>query len=308
MRFLSEHARSGIAAAWLCFSSLVWTAALAAPPPPPPAWLYRVDTRPPFQIFDEGFQARGQNDNLAEHFLSISYFMETSAFVATTSSFNSALVFADGVLSYTPSASVVYLYAIRADSTFYNVSASIAHHVSAIEATSGSDNRLPYYLQRLARAQADFSWEHEWITLGAIPPVNIAWAASVVRSASPFPGSTALVGVSFMGPNADNYLPDYTRANYVVFPILPPDNDYQDDDWSDLLDGNLFDAINSTSGNDTFALEVAGGWMHPQNFSACRNAGDGHDKARKRSTQAELCPVINLSALYRRIALFHILL
>lgn len=91
--------------------------------------VYRMDKRPPAEIFKTGFEQWGNNDNLLEHVEGISMGITDgsgSAFVSTTSDLNYAIEFARAVRLQE-----FYIYEIRATSNFYSLNITFTHFSQA---------------------------------------------------------------------------------------------------------------------------------------------------------------------------------
>ena len=250
----------------------------------PPAWVYRIDTREPSEIFLTGFSPRGDNDNLADHFLSVSYYDGTSSFVGTTSEFHAALMFASGILRHAPTGEI-YVYAIRPDHSFYSVAASIQHHVAMIGASAELRSRLPNYLQRLQRAQIDYRWEREWVTQGVIPANQIAWSLAVTNSHDRYPGTEAFVRVASPEANVNVFFPSPTYGSTDPLGIALPDNDspeagFDDDEHND----DAFDPLDAALSNDSFAVGATTGWVHPHHVLDCAPTSSSDRKKRSHNT------------------------
>lgn len=90
-----------------------------------PSIVYRMDKRPPSEIFKHGFKTWGDNDNLFEHVEGISMGITDgsgSAFVSTTSDLQYAIEFAQAVRL-----EEFYIYEIRATDNFYSLNITFTH-------------------------------------------------------------------------------------------------------------------------------------------------------------------------------------
>lgn len=87
----------------------------------PVSRVFRADSRPPEDVFENGFQAWGTNINFNAHVLGISgrRGSRDSAFIPTTSNIQSAENFALDLLNVSPDATA-YVYVIRATDNFYS--------------------------------------------------------------------------------------------------------------------------------------------------------------------------------------------
>ena len=126
----------------------------------PPNFVYRVDTRGPDVIFDEGFLAWGNNHNIVAHIngATCSTDGSTSAFISTAADRDAALGI---VRQYLSQGRTAYLYTIRADDNFYSGPQSIDYLQPFA--------RSPLSIMSLEMARrAD-----EWDAISAIPSANI---------------------------------------------------------------------------------------------------------------------------------------
>ncbi|MGW8955492.1 alpha/beta hydrolase [Streptomyces sp. NPDC055709] len=147
----------------------------------PPTVLYRVDTRPPSEIFAEGFSSYGKDLDLEKHArgattIGNSREAKSSGFVATTSNRNFAVRFSEQLLSDKPT---VYLYEIVPNRSFYDLR-------SSLQAKGGVDPSLVEHAQV----------QGEWVSTGRIPPDHIKSVTPLSRPASgrgaPVAGATEL--------------------------------------------------------------------------------------------------------------------
>lgn len=115
----------------------------------PPKIVYRMDTRPPEVIFENGFENWGDETSLFEHVEGISMGLTDgtgSAYVATTTNLDYALEFARAVRP-----NVFYIYEIRASNNFYSIYesfneyANIESGYSAIRDNFESSNEYVAY-------------------------------------------------------------------------------------------------------------------------------------------------------------------
>ncbi|OCQ52013.1 Pertussis toxin subunit 1 precursor [Photorhabdus australis subsp. thailandensis] len=98
-------------------------------------YVYRVDGRPPEEIFKEGFFPWGNNTSLSQHVNGTSCGRNgTSAYVATTSNRDQAMRIAATLFSAQrirgENRPPLYLYTIRADRNIYSVRTSARHLIS----------------------------------------------------------------------------------------------------------------------------------------------------------------------------------
>lgn len=128
----------------------------------PPSIVYRVDTRDYSEIFMHGFKAWGRNYNIVAHINGATCSTQqgsTSGFISTASDYASARAIAD---EHIREGRTAYLYAIRADNTFYSGPASV-------DELQRYNPLSPLSLMSLEMARrAD-----EWDAVDAIPAENI---------------------------------------------------------------------------------------------------------------------------------------
>ncbi|MFC5720019.1 alpha/beta hydrolase [Streptomyces gamaensis] len=135
----------------------------------PPTVLYRVDTRPPAEVFRDGFSSYGKDLDLEKHARGATTIgnasqARSSGFVSTTSNRAFAIRFSEQLLAGRPT---VYLYEIVPNRSFYNLR-------SSLQAKGGVDTSL------VDHAQA----QGEWVATGRIPPDHIKSATPLSRPAT----------------------------------------------------------------------------------------------------------------------------
>ncbi|EBC5529440.1 hypothetical protein C3M26_21680 [Salmonella enterica] len=150
------------------FSSQVNAASPSTYSGTPPKFVYRVDSRRPDEIFQNGFEAWGNNYNLIAHVngASCSTSGSQSGFISTTSNLDAANAIAE---QHVAERGVAYIYTIRADNTFYNAAESI-------DWLHSTYNAGPYTVMSLEMARR----AGEWDAVDRIPPENIQ-QVSVLR-------------------------------------------------------------------------------------------------------------------------------
>ncbi|MFD3779909.1 alpha/beta hydrolase [Streptomyces sp. NPDC058612] len=162
------------------------SSALPAPSAPaapkPPTVLYRVDVRPPGDVFGNGFSAYGADLDLEKHARGTTTIgtggqTRTSAFISTTSNRGFAVRFSEQLLAEAPR---VYLYEIVPNRSFYNMRISL-------EAKGGVDPSLA------ERALT----QGEWVSTGRIP-------ADHIKSATPLSRPATGGGAPVQGPPEPN--------------------------------------------------------------------------------------------------------
>jgi len=150
---------------------LMYSAAWATPP----TNVFRVDERPPSEIFKNGFNKRGQNDYLLAHVLGTSLMpgSEGSFFVATTATLETAYLIAQRRYQYNPAlqTSPLYIYEIRADQNFYEVD---LYMENMEENPPEGESRI-----NIARARQAYRYQREWVAAGGIGPQLIRRARQI---------------------------------------------------------------------------------------------------------------------------------
>lgn len=173
-------------------------------PTEPPFFVYRLDTRPPEEIFRTGFEPWADDVNLIRHVNGNPF----SAYVSTTSDPAMYREFApitfdlDGITD-------VWVYTIRATSNFYNTAGSL-DYLRQLPGISPDNRALA------ERTYRDFERQHEWSALGGIPRTQILQAGRLNRDVLANAPDTASV-ISLLQdsiPNTRFYVIDSTRGNF----------------------------------------------------------------------------------------------
>lgn len=167
-------------------------------------FVYRVDSRPPNEIFRDGFQSHGDNRNLQQHIRgdSCAGGSRDSIYIATTSDVNETRNIARQYFSRMPFSGRLYRYRIRADSQFYSLFPSVSHLTS-------QGVRFSQFERIMLREQ------NEYVVLSHIPTGNIAEAVELVydwRTSSVRDGT---------GTSNAHYVNIQTESNQGVIPNLP---------------------------------------------------------------------------------------
>ena len=150
-RAIRQTARTG----WLTWLAiLAVTASMTSPAwaDDPPATVYRYDSRPPEDVFQNGFTAWGNNDNVLEHLTgrSCQVGSSNSAFVSTSSSRRYTEVYLEHRMQEAVEAEragrgtghfIGYIYEVRADNNFYNASSSYFEYVDTYGDNAGLSPR-----------------------------------------------------------------------------------------------------------------------------------------------------------------------
>jgi len=171
-----------------------------------PTVLYRVDTRPPEEVFQDGFSAWGSDLDLVRH--TINTQDRSSGFVATTSDLAAANRIANDYLAQTDAAGgrryrTVWLYRIAPGSDMHNVAQSLRQIVARVQvrvdarkrqlAAAGCRSDAWYALQRevltwemyleyAVFAQRQFEEQDEWVSAGVIVGERVEAAVPVTRT------------------------------------------------------------------------------------------------------------------------------
>ena len=151
-----------------------------------PGVVYRIDSRPPEIVFQEGFRPWGTSRDIFRHILGYSLGNtlpenERSGFISTSDSPDSSLRFFGSML-HTPGAqSTFYLYEIRADENVYSVLRTVNYYQEMINA--GLVDFLSYDANTMTAAiqaiHTVFASQREWVNVGAIPRERIRSAFTV---------------------------------------------------------------------------------------------------------------------------------
>jgi hypothetical protein len=137
---------------------------------PPPTVLYRVDTRPPDEVFTEGFQPLGTESNLIAHVIGQSIADRTSSFIALTDD----LAYAQRLAVQTvngvgrPDA---YIYTIEPRQSMFSVNVSLRDSDDALQASGLGDTDAHRIL--LNSVLSVMQHQHEWVSDEAIPSTAI---------------------------------------------------------------------------------------------------------------------------------------
>ena len=170
-----------------------------------PEFIYRVNSREPSIIFQQGMQSLGDNKNLFQHVTGASCSLgplKNSAFVATTLSIIFARLFSIQMLWQPSNApEFVYVYTIRATEFFYDVGASL---IKGYKETGNGDYEEVADL---------FSNEEEWVAYQGIPREQFKSVAVYSR------GSTYASAKFVRTEKNPFYVHKRTRGNRDVFPL-----------------------------------------------------------------------------------------
>ena len=231
----------------------------------PPAWVYRVDARSPREIFTHGFAARGDDDDFAFHFLSISHSLGNSAFVSTTDDYYIALEFAQDVMRQRQLGEM-YVYRIRATDDFYNAIATIRAHRRDIDA-AGRASALGAYVRRLDQELPGYEWEREWFVHHHIPSQIINWGRRLTPSETPLPRTDherppLYLSEGAIVNNDSHYVHANTLGNPEPYPMTVPDGDPLASSPSEC-------SSDGECPNDTVAARIGNDWAHADDLPEC---------------------------------------
>ncbi|AMG86516.1 pertussis toxin ADP-ribosyltransferase subunit S1 [Bordetella bronchiseptica] len=204
-RAIRQTARTG----WLTWLAILAVTAPVTSPAwadDPPATVYRYDSRPPEDVFQNGFTAWGNNDNVLEHLTgrSCQVGSSNSAFVSTSSSRRYTEVYLEHRMQEAVEAEragrgtghfIGYIYEVRADNNFYGAASSYFEYVDTYGDNAG---------RILAGALA--TYQSEYLAHRRIPPENIRRVTRVYHNG--ITGETTTTEY----PNA-RYVSQQTRAN-----------------------------------------------------------------------------------------------
>lgn len=129
-------------------------------------WFFRVDTRPPEEIFLNGFISLGGDDNVRDHSRGVSCFHShrNSAFISVSTDPQYAASYARRMVASTGRS--VYVYVIRSTTNFYRMSSTL---------------RYNNYQTGIQNAEA----QSEWVAYRSIPSDIIQGAREYVNETTP---------------------------------------------------------------------------------------------------------------------------
>ncbi|MBB5121225.1 scabin-related ADP-ribosyltransferase [Streptomyces eurocidicus] len=143
----------------------------------PPKTVYRVDIRPPEEIFREGFKVpgAGTNNNLLDHVSGRSTRQASGPLGGTTNfvstSVSERYAAKQGTFGLLAQNQKVWVYAIQPDRNFYDVQASL----------DPATNRIPEQLRtHVEGPRAQYAYQQEWASQGSIRP-ELVHSANPVR-------------------------------------------------------------------------------------------------------------------------------
>ena len=280
-----------------------------------PKFVYRVDTRPPEEIFTSGFTTRGTNLDL-RRYMSNSIFVRSRGpannpgFIATTEYRAAALRISESTM-FQRALERVYIYRIRANNDFYDLNLSVRHlrEVSHAAGCAEDANVCTDWLQEVSRGIAFMSesaLQSTFVSDRSIPAnmiasVDVLEATGVVRIVDHAMQQRRLNLALIETIDNHHYIDADTRANPNPYtapepvtsasssacrPPMPPTGD----------DESGSGPAGPSCEGDLVAVAGPSGYMHPGLFPNCPSS------SHKRSLQAPDCtppPTINLSKLRR---------
>lgn len=150
-----------------------------------PRLIYRIDSRPPEEIFEHGFRAWGTNTNFFRHILGYSLGgdlseSEGSAFISASDSPDSSLRFFGGMLNEPGDPLEYYLYEIRADNTVYSALRTASFYQQRINTglvDFQDETDMETMIDAVDSIFGEFAYQREWFSVGPIPRerVRSAW-------------------------------------------------------------------------------------------------------------------------------------
>jgi len=184
----------------------------------PPEFVYRVDTRSPAEIQNtNGFQPRGNNQNLIEHIARSSG--TYSAYISTTGTYERVSAIATALARFNSDIgssnpdwdsrqSALWVYAIRTNNSFYNAAATLEHFIDTDGGGSASTGTLAAAEKILNTAV----FQDEWFATRSIPLSQVQYALPI-RITATDNGDAAQIGSEDERVNLQTYSPDRTRPS-----------------------------------------------------------------------------------------------
>jgi hypothetical protein len=257
--------------------------------------VYRFDTRPPEQIFAEGFAPRGSDLSLVDHWRYSS--SARSGFVGTTDRHSIALEFAEAYFQRTGTRRG-FVYRISANQHFYSVALSAEDLLQRMRA-AGAQTSHRRFAQTLRDGLEAFGWEREYVSDRAIPGTMIAAATEVTGTS--LAGGRMRIDETEPQDNP-HFVITGTHANTGPYPMTWPATDYPSSSSETEASSDDEDdgAVGPPLAGDVLAVAGPSGYMHPGVFPGCDAS------PHKRSIGSNHCPklssMVNVSKL-RRITL-----
>ncbi|MCF0217963.1 MAG: hypothetical protein HUJ42_02860 [Malacoplasma sp.] len=154
-----------------------------------PKLIYRIDARPPEEIFETGFVPWGSNTNFFRHILGYSIGDDIpeerrSGIISASDSPDSSLRFFGGMMTDPTDQMEYYLYEIRADETVYSASRTANFYNQRINngLMDLEEGNLETAIDAIDSVFREFAYQREWFSVGAIPRerVRSAWRVDAV--------------------------------------------------------------------------------------------------------------------------------
>ncbi len=154
-----------------------------------PKLIYRIDSRTPQEIFEQGFTSWGRNYDFFNHILGHSLGSEIdedlrSGIISASDSPNSALRFFGGMLTSPDEGLEFYLYEIRADENVYSALRTASFYQQRIQTNQVSfeDGDIETMTEAVNSIFDEFAYQREWFNVGNIPRERIrsAWRVDSV--------------------------------------------------------------------------------------------------------------------------------
>lgn len=154
-----------------------------------PKLIYRIDSRPPEEIFNHGFRPWGSNNNFFHHILGYSLGDEIpedrrSGIISASDSPDSSLRFFGGMLNNPFEGLQYYLYEIRADENVYSAQRTASFYQQRIRTglINFEEGDLETAIDAVDSIYREFAYQREWFNVGPIPRERIrsAWRVDSV--------------------------------------------------------------------------------------------------------------------------------
>ena len=157
-----------------------------------PGVVYRIDSRPPEVIFEEGFQTWGNNRNFFDHILGYSLGDDIpeqirSGIISTSDSPDSSIRFFGSMMNNPMDDDMeYYLYEIRADENVYSALRTASFYQQRIATgliSPFEESILEQMIDTVDAIFHEFAYQREWFNVGNIPRerVRSAWRVDSVR-------------------------------------------------------------------------------------------------------------------------------
>ena len=155
-----------------------------------PGVIYRIDSRQPHIIFEQGFQTWGNNRSFFDHILGYSLGSEVpeedrSGIISASDSPDSSLRFFGSMLHNPSQGLEYYLYEIRADENVYSALRTASFYQQRIATgliSPSEEENLDRMRDAIDAIFHEFAYQREWFNVGNIPRerVRSAWRVDSV--------------------------------------------------------------------------------------------------------------------------------